>query len=134
MSERVPLVFTGVIGVAAAALSVQARAPIPRLLFACLACGCAGALLVGLRQSSHTRRPWLWGLVAAFIATIAFAPVLCTTQHAESVNAMATEVTRCYGLLPVPTNVVLMVVMAVTAFVVAFRVVRGKQAHPGRGR
>ena len=133
MSERVPLVFTGVIGVAAAALSARARAPIPRLLFACLACGCAGALVMGLRQSSHTRRPWLWGLVAAFLATIAFAPVLCTTENTEYVDEMATEVTRCYGLLPVPTNVVLMVVMAVTVFVLAFRVVRGKQGHPGRG-
>ncbi len=62
---------------------------------------------------------WLKSSIAAAVAAVAFAPVVCLSEIGETTNG-ATEITRCNGLLPIPSNVALMVVMSAVAFLVTF--------------
>lgn len=123
MTARVPLVVVALMAAAFAVISITTRSPTVRILFGSVACLCVVAVAVGLRQPSRAV-PWLWGIVAAFLAILAFAPVLCVTQNTTYEERVATEVTRCTGLLPVPSNVLLMVVTATAAFIVGFRLCR----------
>lgn len=110
MSERFPLAATALVALASAYVSVRAKAPVPRVVFAVAAVGCVSAIAVALKQPPRIRRPWLWGLLAAFIAIAGFAPVFCVEGSSGGGSS-------CTGLFVVPTNVAIMGVMALFAFV-----------------
>ena len=66
--------------------------------------------------------PWAWGGVAALVAAIGFAPVVC-------VEGSSGGGSTCNGLFLVPTNLVLMVVMVVLAFIATVVTVKRRRGR-----
>ncbi len=65
---------------------------------------------------------------AALVAIILFAPVVCVTGFADGPDG-GRETTRCTGLLPVPSNVLVMLLAAATAFGLVFWLMNKRDAR-----
>lgn len=64
---------------------------------------------------------------AALVAIILFAPVLCVTGFADGPDGGA-ETTKCTGLLPVSSNVVVMLLAAAAAFGIVYWLMSRREA------
>ncbi len=71
---------------------------------------------------------WWAASAAALIAVVLFAPVFCVTMYMDG-PAGGSDTTTCTGLLPVPSNVVVMTLAAAAAFALTFRHMRRREAR-----